>query len=157
MPEHVNKVLINHTNLKPARNQHVPRQPEPIVCGPHQPATPHDASKDLTKDEKLVFQTVLGSLLYYGQLVDSTMLTAINDLSIVQTKSTKTSKRHLNTLLDYLCANPNASMLYRKSDMIVKVYSDGLYLSAKAQKGEQQDTSTVATTPQCNKMNRIKE
>ena len=111
------------------KTQHTPRQPEPIIYGPFQPAHPPDNSKDLTKDEKLIFQSILGSLLYYGRMIDSTMLTAINDLSIVQTTATTTSQQHLTMLLDYLFTNPDATILYRKSDMIVKVHSDGSYLS----------------------------
>ena len=62
-------------------------------------------------------------------MIDSTILTAINDLSIVQTMATTASQKHLITLLDYLFTNPNTSILYYKSDMIVKVHSDGSYLS----------------------------
>ena len=61
-------------------------------------------------------------------MIDSTILAAMSDLSITQTIATKTSQKHLTTLLDYLCTNPDASILYCKSGMIVKVYSDGSYL-----------------------------
>ena len=58
-----------------------------------------------------------------------TILTAINDLSIIQTKATTTSKHHLNTLLDYLHENANATILCQKSDMIIKVRSEGSHIS----------------------------
>ena len=124
----IKKVLTKHNNLTPTSEQHNPRQPEPITYVPHQPPTPNDNSKDLTKEEKLVFQSTLGSLLCYGHIIDSTILTAINDLSIVQTKATTASNRHLNTSLDNFHSNANATMLHRKSDMMINVRSDGSHL-----------------------------
>ena len=124
-PGHFNKLLIKYAHTEPKCNQHTLRQPEPIFCGTQQPTNTFDTIKDVTKDEKLVFQSILGSLLFYGRMIDSTMLITINDLSIVQTKATKTSISHLKTLLDYLHANPNSSAIHRKSDMIINVHSDG--------------------------------
>ena len=62
------------------------------------------------------------------------MITTINVMSIVQTKATATSIRHLNTLLDYLHTNPNTSTLCRKSDMIIKMHSDGSHLHVQGQR-----------------------
>ena len=126
---YIKKVLIKHTHPTPNKAQHAPRKPEPIIYGPYQPANLPDNSKDLTTNEKLIFQSILGSLLHYRRMIDSTMLIAFNDLSITQTNATATSQRHLNTLLDQLFTNPNASILCRKFDMIAKVNSDGSYLS----------------------------
>ena len=61
-------------------------------------------------------------------MVDLTMLASINDLAIRLRKSTLKTKENMKTLLDYLSANPNVIMLHRKSDMILKVHSDGSYL-----------------------------
>ena len=121
-------MLLKYIHSTPEKTQHTPHQPEPIIYSPSQPANPPDNSKELTKDEKLIFQSILGSLLYYGHMIDSTILIAMNNLSIIQTIVTKTLQKHLTTLLDYLCINPNASILYRKSNIIVKVYSNGYYL-----------------------------
>ena len=129
IPGYITKVLIKCAHPTPNKARHGPRQPEPIIYGPYQPASPPNNRKDLTTDEKINFQSILGSLLCYGKMIDSTMLTAINDLSIMQTKATAASQRHLNTLLDYLFTNPNASILYRKSGMIVKVHSEESCLS----------------------------
>ena len=41
--------------------------------------------------------------------------------------------------------------------MIIKVHSDSSYFQHKAQEVEQQDTSTVSTTPQYNKMSHVEE
>ena len=58
---HVKKVLTKHSHPTPTSKQDTPRQPEPIIYVPHQPPTPINNSKDLTKEEKLVFQSILGS------------------------------------------------------------------------------------------------
>ena len=76
-----------------------------------------------------MFQSTLETLSCYGHMIDSTILTAINDLSIMKTNATTKSKRRLNTLLDYLHANANAIMLHQKSDMTIKVHSDASCLS----------------------------
>ena len=61
----------------------------------------------------------------------SIVLSAIIDLSIAQNKATATCRYHLRTLLDYLIASTNASTLCRKSNMIIKVRSDGSHLLAQ--------------------------
>ena len=110
MPEFIKKVLTKYAHPTSASKQCTPRQPRPIICGPHQPPTTSDNSKDLMKEEKLVFQSTLESLCC-GSMIDSTILTEINDLFIVQTKATVASKRLLNTLLELFHANDNATML----------------------------------------------
>ena len=75
------------------------------------------------------FPSILGSLLFYGRMIDGTILTAIKNISIVETNTTLTSRKHLNTLLDYLHDNPDAKIAHMKSEMIIKVHSDGSYLS----------------------------
>lgn len=44
------------------------------------------------------------------------------------------SRQHLHILLDYLCTHPNASIKYRASNMIIKVHSDGSYLSVQGER-----------------------
>jgi hypothetical protein len=52
-------------------------------------AKTEDTSKLLSKEEKNYITQVIGTLLYYGQGVESTMLTALSSLASTQAKSTK--------------------------------------------------------------------
>ena len=70
------------------------------------------------------FQSILGSLLYYGHMVDLTTLASMDYLDIGLRTVTFKTKEHMNTLLDSLRIKPNATMLCRKSDMMMKVHYD---------------------------------
>ena len=56
------------------------------------------------------------------------MLLAINELSIAATRGNKEKTRALIYLLDYIAINPDAEILYRRSDMILCVDSNAAYL-----------------------------
>ena len=129
MPNYVKKLLIKYRHPIPRRAQYTPRQPKPIVHGPQQPCANPDTSDALNKLDLIEFQSILGTVLYYARMIDMTLLCAINDLSLAQAAPTKQSREHLNALLDYLYTKPNASIMYRASNMIIKVHSDGSYLS----------------------------
>ena len=51
IPGYIKNVLIKHAHPTPNSAQHIPRQPEPIICSPYQPANLPDTRKDLTKNE----------------------------------------------------------------------------------------------------------
>jgi hypothetical protein len=46
-----------------------------------------------------------------------------------QAKATENTEQHVQQLLDYLVTHPNASVLYRASDMILNIHSDASYLN----------------------------
>ena len=57
------------------------------------------------------------------------ILVANNDISINQTTATSTTNKYMTELFDYLYTNLNAKVKFRASDMILKIHSDGSYLS----------------------------
>jgi len=63
--------------------------------------------------------------------MDYTTITVVNDISLLQTKATENTNKLMNTLFDYIYTNPDAKLMFQKSDMILKVHSDGSYLSVK--------------------------
>jgi hypothetical protein len=72
--------------------------------------------------------------LYYGRLVDSTILVALSTIAAQQSSPADAMAQAVNHLLDYCVTHPNAILCYHASDMILKLHSDALYLSkAKAQ------------------------
>ncbi len=54
---------------------------------------------------------------------------ALNSIAIKQTKATTSTMEKVKHLLDYLAMDHNATMRFKKSDMIMNVHLDGLYLS----------------------------
>ena len=92
-------------------------------------ARPADNSEPATKDEEKFIRQVIGTLLYYTRAVDSTLLVALSALASAQSRPTKHMVELVAWLLDYLASNPNAILLYKKSDMILAVHSNASYLS----------------------------
>jgi hypothetical protein len=74
-------------------------------------------------------QRIVGSILYYAQAVDITVLMALSSIAIKQIKGTTSTIEKAKHLLDYLATNPDATICYRASDMIMNVHSDAFYLS----------------------------
>jgi hypothetical protein len=53
----------------------------------------------------------------------------LNDIATEQTKVTKKTQAATNQLLDYLATQPEATIRYHASDMILHIHSDASYLS----------------------------
>ena len=76
-------------------------------------------------------QKLVGSILYYARSVDSTLLVTLNTLASEQAHATKKTIINMKHMLDYLATNPNATVIFYPSDMILNVRSNASYLSAK--------------------------
>ena len=75
-------------------------------------------------------QQVLGVLLYYARAVDSTMLTAIGTIATDQATGTHATMKAITHLLNYCTTNPEATIRFIASDMVLWTDSDASYLSA---------------------------
>jgi hypothetical protein len=64
--------------------------------------------------------------------VDSTIITGLSSLTATQAKPTAQTLFLINWLLDYAATNPDAILKYKKSDMVLAVHSNALYLSEPA-------------------------
>jgi hypothetical protein len=53
----------------------------------------------------------------------------LNDIATEQTKATEKTQAATNQMLDYLATNPDATIWYHASDMILHIHSDASYLS----------------------------
>ena len=76
----------------------------------------------------------MGSILYYAQAVDLTALTALTTLGIIQAKATTHTLKSTEQLLDYLATNPNATLRYYASSMVLNIHSDASYASERGAK-----------------------
>ena len=89
-----------------------------------------DDSELLSADEIKFIQRVTGKFLYYARAIDPTMLHALNDIATRTINGTKQTLADVNYFLNYAAWNQDAAILYRASDMILHVDSDGAYLVA---------------------------
>jgi hypothetical protein len=87
----------------------------------------------LDKKEIKRVQKIVGSILYYGQAVNMTVLMVLSTIAVDQTKVTKRTMERCMQLLDYLAHNADTKVHFHASDMILIIHSDASYLSeAKA-------------------------
>ena len=77
-------MLIKCSHIATSRNDQAQREPEPTQHGANQHAKCLCNRDLLPSNDEKEFQCTIGSLLYHGRIIDYTMLTVINDLSIMQ-------------------------------------------------------------------------
>ena len=90
-----------------------------------------DDSPPLSADEKKYIQVLTGTLLYYGQAVDSTILPALSSLTSEQNKPMQKTMAMAKQLFDYYASQEDAIITYNASKMILNVHSDAGYLNEK--------------------------
>jgi hypothetical protein len=57
------------------------------------------------------------------------VLIALSSIVIKKTKGTTSTKEKAKQLLNYLATNPDTTMRFKASGMIMNIHSDALYLS----------------------------
>ena len=75
-------------------------------------------------------QRVVGSFLYYGRVVDNTILPALHKTSAFQSRPTESTNEKIYMLLHYLATYPNAKVRFLVSNMILCIDPDAAYLVA---------------------------
>jgi hypothetical protein len=129
MPGYVSNVLSKFQHDSPKHPQHTPsRYVTPIYGAKNQYAT-KDETPPLTAQQCLTIQKVTRSVLYYARAVDPTVLMLLNDIATEQTKATEKTQASTNQLLDYLATNPDATIRYHASYMILHIHSNASYMS----------------------------
>ena len=120
MPGYVERAIARFGHLIPKQSQHQPhKHTVPTYGATIQYAKNNDATNLLSKEEKKYIQQVLGTFLYYGRAVDSTMLTALSSIASTQAKPTKETMANIKLFLDYVASHQDAILTYQASDMIV--------------------------------------
>ena len=76
-----------------------------------------------------ILQKMVGKFLYYARSIYPTMLMALNSLEAVQTPPTIETAKQITQFLNYSATHPDAIIEYRKSEIIICVYSDASYIS----------------------------
>ncbi len=129
MPGYVERALARFGHLIPKILQNQPhKHTVPTYEATIQYAKDDDAA-NLLKEEKKYIQQVLGTFLYYGRAVDSTMLMALSSIASNQAEPTKETMDNIKLFLDYAASHQDAILTYQASDMVLIVHSDASYLS----------------------------
>jgi len=129
MPDYIGEALTNYQHPKPTVPQHSPYKATTIHYGTKVQRVEEDKSPPLTTDQIKRVQKIVCTLLYYGQAVDFTLLTALSAITARQSNGTQAVAEACHQLLDYVATHPNAGIRYHACDMILAVHTDASYLS----------------------------
>ena len=58
------------------------------------------------------------------------MMHALNEMCVAATKNTEATEISLTHYINHFASNPDAEIIYRKSDILLNVNSDAAYLVA---------------------------
>ena len=131
----VTKTRVKLQHPPPRKPQHAPHRWNPPVYGKKQQMiTDPDTSPLLSPKDKQVIESIVGSFLYYGRAVDSTILPTLNEIGMQQSKPTVKTQEEATMLLDYLYTHPNAKIRFYASDMRLHIDTDAAYLIAPGAK-----------------------
>jgi hypothetical protein len=126
----IKKLLQKYKHKMPKKLQHCLYTLAPKQYGAKaQAPLPADISPKLSDKEIKEIQHDVGSILYYAQVVDITVLMALSSIAREQTQGTTNRMEKAKQLLDCLAMHPDATIRFRASDMVLNVHSDASYLS----------------------------
>lgn len=135
MRAYIEHALQRITCPTPSRPQHSPHAWQKPQYGAKTQYTHNaDNSPALDAANKTTVQEILGTLLFYGRAIDSTILPVIHTSGTQQAAPTKKSMEDITQLLNYCATHPNAVVQFIASNMTLHAKSNGSYLTAsKAQ------------------------
>jgi hypothetical protein len=130
MPGYIKAALRKYQHPAPARPEHAPYTWNPPIYGAktrfvnEETTSPALSDKDVNK-----LQQLTGTLLYYAQAVDPTLIMPINVLASEQSNATEVTADKVIKMLNYCNTHPETKIRYHASDMILHIHSNASYLS----------------------------
>ena len=90
MPRYVQDALARFQHNAPTKPEYALHLHTPIKYGKNeQMGMLEDTDPTILDNEKKIVQQVVGSFLYYAQVVDATMLVVLNEITSMQSKPMK--------------------------------------------------------------------
>jgi hypothetical protein len=129
MPKYITKALLKYQHPALLKPQHAPYKAAPMQFRARVQTVMMDTTVPLSKECIKHVQDIIGTLLYYGRVVDPTILPAISAIASQQAEGTEAVTDPCHQLLGYVTTHPNAGICYLASDMILAVHSNASYLS----------------------------
>jgi hypothetical protein len=128
MPRYVTKTLKRFENSASPFPQYSPHILKDIKYGAAiQFAKEPDQSPPIAPNRVRRLQQIVGTLLYYVCANDSTMFAELS--SLVSAQPSTSDKKSIPIALDYNATNPETSVSYQPSKIILNIHSSGSYLS----------------------------
>ena len=112
MPGYIGEALTKYQHPKPTVPQHSPYKATTIHYGTKVQRVEEDKSPRLTPEQIKSIQKIMGTLLYYGHAVDSTLLTFLSAIATRQSNGTHAIAKACHQLLDYVAMHPDAGICY---------------------------------------------
>jgi hypothetical protein len=132
MPGYIQKALIRFNHKIPDKIQNSPHPHMiPQYGAKTQYAKEEDVSPPLLKEETKYVQAVIGTLLYYARVVDTTILTALSLIATEQANLTQETMKRVKQLLDYFATQEDEIITYNMSKMILVIHSNAGYCNKK--------------------------
>ena len=72
---------------------------------------------------------MVGGVLDYARVVDCTVLSSLSSIASKQSQATEGTEKKVKQLLDYSTTQPDATVRYYASEMVLNIHSDASYLS----------------------------
>jgi hypothetical protein len=130
MKSYVNDLLLSLNWPMPKKPQLLPFTATPIAYGQEiQYTSDNDTLAPLSPERIKHIQKIIGSLLYYAQVVNNKRLVALNAISTQQAKATVHTEQLVDMLLNYVTTYPNDGIVHRASDMVLCTHADAGYLN----------------------------
>ena len=105
------KALQKYKHPIPSKPQHSPFPIPPRKFGAAaQEPDPPDESPTVDEEQRTFIQRVVGSFMYYGRGVDTTIAPGLSTLSSEQASATEDTMSKSKWLMDYLATHPDATI-----------------------------------------------
>jgi hypothetical protein len=134
MPGYINTAPMKYQHPKPVSPQHAPYKEAPIQYGTRVQRVEVNTTQPLSPKEIKLAQDIVGTLLYYAQAVDPTLLATLSAIAACQSNSTRAVADVCHQLLDYVATHPNAGIWYKVCDMVLSLHTDTSYHSKSGSK-----------------------
>ena len=123
------KTLQTYLDKRPKRPQHAPHAwTAPSYGSKVQLTPPADNSEQLDAGGLARIQRIIGTLLFYGRAINSTLVVALGTLSATQSKGTAATAQAITQLLNYCATHPDTTIWFIASKMHLHIHSNASYL-----------------------------
>lgn len=125
MPGYITQVLQKYKHPQTKSPQYSPHPCSTPQYGTKvQTPLPLDQTPLVSSQEVTRIQKIIGSLLFYARVVDSTLLVTLSSLAHQQAQATENTIKRVTQILDYCATLPSAKLRFTQSDMVLKLHSD---------------------------------
>ena len=129
MPNYIAKAIRRFNIGDLTKKYNSPGRCNGKTYGAQVQTTEIDRTEPINEERRKVIQQIVGVILFYARAIDYTMLVEVNKLSSKQAKPTVQVEEDAVQILRYAATWPTASLVYKKSDMKLRIHSDASYNS----------------------------